>query len=132
MTLNNFTSGRYVLWETIWNEKEWFGRGHGYFDFTELLHAHNIFFDTLGRYGILAALLFVLVLGAACVVALTRRNFGILLYFAIFIFIGMFEYSYLFMFVYFSPVVLFFILLAYVLGPGKNVAKRHKKETLGG
>ncbi|WP_271400394.1 O-antigen ligase family protein [Salinicoccus roseus] len=114
-TLNTFTSGRYVLWETIWAKKEWFGQGHGYFDFTELLHAHNIFFDTLGRYGILAALLFVLVLGAACVIALARRNFGILLYFAIFIFIGLFEYNYLFMFVYFSPIVLLFVLMAYLL-----------------
>ncbi|WP_434120956.1 O-antigen ligase family protein [Salinicoccus roseus] len=115
LTLNNFTSGRYVLWETIWAEKKWFGQGHDYFDFTELLHAHNILFDTLGRYGILAALLFVFVLGAACAIAMMRRTFGILLYFAVFIFTGMFEYSYLFMFVYFSPVVLFFILLAYVL-----------------
>ena len=127
-TLHTFTSERYVLWETIWAEKEWFGQGHGYFDFTELLHAHNILFDTLGRYGILAALLFVSVLSAACVIALTRRAFGILLYFAIFIFIGMFEYSYLFMFVYFSPVVLFFILLAYVLGPREACSRETQKK----
>ncbi len=121
-SLDTFTSERYVLWETIWAEKKWFGQGGSYFDFTELLHAHNILFDTLGRYGILAALLFVFVLGAAGVIALMRRNFDILLYFGVFIFIGMFEYSYLFMFVYFSPVVLFFMLLAYVLTPKEESA----------
>ncbi|WP_051683095.1 O-antigen ligase family protein [Salinicoccus luteus] len=112
---NDFTSGRYILWTTVWDNKQWFGEGHTYFDFTDLLHAHNIFFDTLGRYGIIPLILFILVLGAVCILSMTKYTLGILLYFGAYIFIGMFEYNYLFMFVYFSPIVLLFIFMAYIL-----------------
>ncbi|WP_342388745.1 O-antigen ligase family protein [Salinicoccus bachuensis] len=112
---NDFTSKRYELWATVWHNKQWLGEGHAYFNFTELLHAHNIFFDTLGRYGIIPLILFILVLGAVCLLSMTKYTLGILLYFGAYIFIGMFEYNYLFMFVYFSPIVLLFIFMAYIL-----------------
>ncbi|WP_271402349.1 O-antigen ligase family protein [Salinicoccus roseus] len=113
--LNDFTSGRYELWATVWHNRQWFGEGHAYFNFTELIHAHNIFFDTLGRYGIIPLVLFILVLGLISLLATTKYTLGILLYFCAYIFIGLFEYNYLFMFVYFSPIVLLFIFMAYIL-----------------
>ena len=113
--LNDFTSGRYELWATVWHNRQWFGEGHQYFNFTELIHAHNIFFDTLGRYGIIPLILFILVLGVVLLLSMTKYTLGILLYFGAYIFIGLFEYNYLFMFVYFSPIVLLFIFMAYIL-----------------
>ncbi|MCG7333036.1 O-antigen ligase family protein [Salinicoccus roseus] len=113
--LNDFTSGRYELWATVWHNRQWFGEGHQYFNFTELIHAHNIFFDTLGRYGIIPLILFILVLGVVFLLSMTKYTLGILLYFGAYIFIGLFEYNYLFMFVYFSPIVLLFIFMAYIL-----------------
>ncbi|MDB0579502.1 O-antigen ligase family protein [Salinicoccus roseus] len=113
--MNKFTSHRYELWATVWHNRQWFGEGHAYFNFTELIHAHNIFFDTLGRYGIIPLVLFILVLGAISLLATTKYTLGILLYFGAYIFIGLFEYNYLFMFVYFSPIVLLFIFMAYIL-----------------
>lgn len=113
--LNDFTSGRYELWATVWHNRRWFGEGHSYFDFTELLHAHNIFFDTLGRYGMIPLILFLLVLIVICLLSMPKYTLGILLYFGTYIFIGLFEYNYLFMFVYFSPIVLLFVLMAYLL-----------------
>jgi hypothetical protein len=113
--MNEFTSHRYELWATVWHNRQWFGEGHAYFNFTELIHAHNIFFDTLGRYGIIPLVLFILVIGVISLLATTKYTLGILLYFGAYIFIGLFEYNYLFMFVYFSPIVLLFIFMAYIL-----------------
>lgn len=94
----------------ILNNMSWFGEGSDYIDFTELLHVHNIFLDTLGRYGLVTAVLFVMVLGLWLVLSMRMKhgfNFGLFL--VAFVMIGMFEYNYLFMFVYFSPVVLLFV-----------------------
>ncbi|WP_237605353.1 O-antigen ligase family protein [Salinicoccus sp. ID82-1] len=112
---NDLTSIRYELWATVWHNRQWFGEGHSYFDFTELLHAHNILFDTLGRYGIIAVILFILVLASIWVLSITKYTLSIFLFMSAYMLIGMFEYNYLFMFVYFSPIVLFFILTAYLL-----------------
>lgn len=88
----------------------WFGEGSDYIDFTELLHVHDIFLDTLGRYGVVTAVLFVVVLGLWLVMSMRMdRGFNFGLFLVAFVLIGMFEYNYLFMFVYFSPVVLLFV-----------------------
>src|SRR5699024_7492135 len=108
--LNRLTSGRYEPWMHILDNMSWFGEGSDYIDFTELLHVHNIFLDTLGRYGLVTAVLFVMVLGLWLVLSMRMKhgfNFGLFL--VAFVMIGMFEYNYLFMFVYFSPVVLLFV-----------------------
>lgn len=112
---NALTSIRYELWATVWHNRQWFGEGHSYFDFSGFLHAHNILFDTLGRYGIITMVLFALVLAVIWVLSITKYTLSIFLFMTAYLFIGMFEYNYLFMFVYFSPIVLFFILTAYLL-----------------
>ncbi|GAB3063672.1 O-antigen ligase domain-containing protein [Salinicoccus sesuvii] len=112
---NDLTSKRYELWATVWNNRQWFGEGHSYFNFTDLLHAHNILFDTLGRYGIITLVLFVLILALVWLLSITKYTLSIFLFMTAYLFIGMFEYNYLFMFVYFSPIILFFVLTAYML-----------------
>ncbi|MXQ50948.1 O-antigen ligase domain-containing protein [Salinicoccus hispanicus] len=112
---NALTSIRYELWATVWHNKRWFGEGHSYFNFSDFPHAHNILFDTLGRYGIIAVILFILVLGAIWLLSITKYTLSISLFMTAYLLIGMFEYNYLFMFVYFSPIVLFFVLTAYML-----------------
>src|SRR5699024_9756505 len=108
--LNRLTSGRYEPWMHILNNMSWFGEGSDYIDFTELLHVHDIFLDTLGRYGVVTAVLFVVVLGLWLVMSMRMdRGFNFGLFLVAFVLIGMFEYNYLFMFVYFSPVVLLFV-----------------------
>ena len=108
---NALTSGRYELWAAVWQDRQWFGSGHSYFDFSELPHAHNILFDTLGRYGIITAALFVLLLAVLLLLSVVSINtVHIAMYMFIFIVIGMSEYSYLFMFTYFLPPILFFAL----------------------
>src|SRR5699024_5117279 len=102
--LDRLTSGRYEPWMHIVNNMSWLGEGRDYIDFTSLLHVHNIFLDTLGRYGIITAVLFTILLAGALIIALMSvRIFNIGLYIFTFILIGLTEYNYLFMFVYFSP-----------------------------
>lgn len=113
---NTLTSGRYELWARVFHNRQWFGEGHSYFDFTELLHAHNILFDTLGRYGIITAVLFIIILAMIFVLSiLSIKTVHIAMYMLAFIIIGMFEYSYLFMFTYFLPIILFFALTNYLI-----------------
>lgn len=115
INLNRLTSGRYEPWKTVVENSRWFGEGHSYVDFTHLIHVHNILFDTLGRYGIMTAILFVLLLITIFLISIiSTRNFNISLFLAAFILVGMFEYNYLFMFVYFSPVVLFFVITGFI------------------
>jgi len=114
--LNQLTNGRSDPWQTVVSGSRWFGQGHDYVDFTHLLHVHNIIFDTLGRYGILTTVLFLALLSLTVIISIiVVKNFNITLFFIIFILTGMFEYSYLFMFVYFSPVILFFALIGLMM-----------------
>src|SRR5699024_5326148 len=114
--LNQLTNGRYEPWQTVVSSSRWFGEGHGYVDFTHLLHVHNIVLDTLGRYGILTAVLFIALLTLTVLTSIFAvKNFNITLFFITFILTGMFEYNYLFMFVYFSPVILFFVITGFIL-----------------
>lgn len=46
---------------------------------------------------------------------LSIKFFNIALYIIAFILVGMFEYNYLFMFTYFSPIILFFVLLVHMI-----------------
>lgn len=113
---NALTSTRYELWATVFHNSEWFGEGHRYFDFTDLLHAHNIFFDTLGRYGIMTAVLFAAILIFAFVMAAWLiKTFSSAVFIFAFVIIGMFEYNWLFMFTYFSPIILFLVITSYIL-----------------
>ncbi|MCD2136425.1 O-antigen ligase family protein [Salinicoccus halitifaciens] len=114
--LNQLTSGRFEPWMHVVDNMSWFGEGRDYIDFTSLLHVHNIFFDTLGRYGLITTLLFTVLLIGALIIALRSvRTFHIALYIFTFILIGMTEYNYLFMFVYFSPVILLFAIVSYMI-----------------
>ncbi|WP_156811637.1 O-antigen ligase domain-containing protein [Salinicoccus carnicancri] len=116
INFDRLTSGRYEPWQTVVSGSTWFGQGHDYVDFTHLLHVHNIIFDTLGRYGILTAVLFIALLSLTVLISVIAvKNFNITLFFIIFILAGMFEYNYLFMFVYFSPVILFFALIGLMM-----------------
>lgn len=113
---NYLTSGRYEPWVHVVDNMSWFGGGREYIDFTSLLHAHNIFFDTLGRYGIITTVLFtVLIIGILVISLMSVRTFNVGLYILTFVLIGMTEYNYLFMFVYFSPVILFFVIVSHLL-----------------
>src|SRR5699024_7195203 len=66
---NHVTNGRYEPWMPVVNNMTWFGEGRSYIDFTSLLHVHNIFLDTLGRYGIITAVLFTLLMSVALILA---------------------------------------------------------------
>lgn len=113
---NRITNGRYDPWMTILDNVTWLGEGRGYIDFTSLLHAHNIFFDTLGRYGIITTVLFTALIISVLVISLMSvRTFNVGLYILTFVLIGMTEYNYLFMFIYFSPVILFFVIVSHLL-----------------
>ncbi|SOC37565.1 O-antigen ligase domain-containing protein [Salinicoccus kekensis] len=110
------TSGRYEPWVHVVNNMSWFGEGREYIDFTSLLHVHNIFLDTLGRYGIITTVLFtVLLIGTLTIALMSIKTFHIALYIFTFILIGLTEYNYLFMFVYFSPVILLFVMTSYLI-----------------
>ncbi|WP_234960346.1 O-antigen ligase family protein [Salinicoccus halodurans] len=114
--LDRLTSGRWDPWQTVIANSRWFGQGHDYVDFTHLLHVHNIVFDTLGRYGILTMVLFIALLCLTVLISIfSTRSFNITLFLIAFILTGMFEYNYLFMFVYFSPVVLFFVITGFII-----------------
>lgn len=116
MDWNHVTNGRYEPWMHVVNNMTWFGEGRSYIDFTPLLHVHNIFFDTLGRFGILTTVLFTVLLAGVLIIALMSvRTFNIALYVFTFILIGMTEYNYLFLFVYFSPVILLFVIVGYLI-----------------
>lgn len=81
-----------------------------------MLHVHNIFLDTLGRYGVFTAVLFTVMLASVLIIAfISVKTFNIGLYIFTFILIGMFEYNYLFMFLYFSQVVLLFVVGSYLI-----------------
>lgn len=131
--LNRLTSGRYEPWMHILNNMSWFGDGRNYIDFTELLHVHNIFLDTLGRYGVMTAMLFVVVLGILFVLSVPmglKHGFNFGLFIVAFVLIGMFEYNYLFMFVYFSPVVLLFVVGTRVVSVREEGIKKDMKRDL--
>ncbi|SDL29950.1 hypothetical protein SAMN05216216_13914 [Lacicoccus qingdaonensis] len=121
---NQVTNGRYEPWMHVVDNMSWFGGGRDYIDFTSLLHVHNIFFDTLGRYGIITTVLFtVLVIGALIIALKSVRTFHLALYIFTFILIGMTEYNYLFMFVYFSPVILLFVIMSYLVDERRIIAE---------
>lgn len=125
---NRLTSGRFDVWVTVLNNSQWFGDGRGYVDFTELLHVHNILLDTLGRYGVITAILFTVLLSFVFVIStLSIRTFNMALFIFAFILIGMFEYNYLFMFVYFSPVILFFVIINYLITVYDDVIRENGK-----
>ncbi|MFB9860242.1 hypothetical protein ACFFLE_03865 [Salinicoccus siamensis] len=109
------TSGRYEVWKVIWDNRQFFGEGHAYIEFTELLHAHNIFLDTVGRYGLGAAILLALILCITFLLAFIKGMFNTAIYLAVFTMVGMFEYNYLFMFTYFSPIILLFLLFSRII-----------------
>lgn len=113
---NQVTNGRYEPWMHVVDNMSWFCEGRDYIDFTSLLHVHNIFFDTLGRYGIITTVLFtVLLIGTLIIAMKSVKTFHSALYIFTFILIGMTEYNYLFMFVYFSPVILLFVIMSYLI-----------------
>lgn len=121
---NQVTKGRYEPWMHVVDNMSWFGEGRDYIDFTSLLHVHNIFFDTLGRYGIITTVLFtVLVIGALIIALMSVRTFHLALYIFTFILIGMTEYNYLFMFVYFSPVILLFVIVSHLIDESRIMEK---------
>lgn len=118
---NLLTSTRYELWVTVFHNREWLGDGHDYFNFTDLLHAHNILFDTLGRYGIVTTILFVAILVFVLVAAVRSvKTLSSAVFIFAFIIIGMFEYSWLFMFTYFSPIVLYLVINSHILSMRSN------------
>lgn len=113
---NLLTSTRYELWVIVFHNRKWLGDGHDYFNFTDLLHAHNILFDTLGRYGIVTGILFVcLLLFTLVAAARSIKTLSSAVFILAFIIIGMFEYNWLFMFTYFSPIVLYLVISSYML-----------------
>ncbi|WP_411843758.1 O-antigen ligase domain-containing protein [Salinicoccus sp. HZC-1] len=126
--LNELTSGRYGPWKTVYDNKQWLGEGHDYVDFTELLHVHNVLFDTLGRYGIITAVLFIVLLLMIFLISIVSiKTFNLALFVSAFLMIGIFEYSYLFMFVYFSPVILFFVITGFLIN--KNINPKDFRHT---
>ncbi|WP_020007977.1 hypothetical protein [Salinicoccus albus] len=96
---NDFTSGRYRLWEPVFHNRTWLEEGHDYFDFIDFIHTHNILSDTLGRYGMMIVIFFtVLLIFIFVVFVLFIKPLGSAVYISAFITIGMFEYNWLFMF----------------------------------
>lgn len=125
VNLDRLTSGRFEPWQTLIINSRWFGQGHDYVDFTHLMNVHNIVFDTLGRYGIITMVLFIAFLILIILMSIfTTKSFNITLFLMAFILTGMFEYNYLFMFVYFSPVVLFFVITGFISNE-KNFSHKH-------
>lgn len=124
--LGQLTSGRFGPWMHVLENMSFFGGGWDYIDFTELLHVHNIFLDTLGRYGVITVVLFTAILiGLFIMAEMSVQTFNPALFILAFILVGLFEYSYLFMFVYFSPVILFFVVGSWVID-----CQRHSRSSL--
>src|SRR5699024_7334912 len=74
--LGQLTSGRFGPWMHVLENMSFFGAGRDYIDFTELLHVHNIFLDTLGRYGVMTTILFTAILiGLLIMAAMSVQTF---------------------------------------------------------
>ena len=114
--LNELTSTRFNVWLEIVRESSLFGHGMSYLDFSMLPHAHNIFIDTLGRYGIITTVLFVGVMLFASVIGFIVHTTPVIgIYMLGFIMIGLTEYNYLFLFDYCAPIIILFVFISYSL-----------------
>lgn len=110
------TSTRSNVWFQVVDDSTIFGHGISYLDYSLLLHAHNIFIDTLGRYGIITLILFIMVMVSAIIIGFAANQLPVIgIYMLIYALVGMTEYNYLFLFDYSTPIILFFVFLSYSL-----------------